>query len=427
MTSPARRVGPFLVLSRALHCTHGQAYTLVVVSLTALTLTLGVGGSTVPAPTPAAALPEVTVVPSPIATQTPAAPSQEPSSTGPSGLPALLPLGPSMAPVPRQPSSVPTNGGLAIAARVGHPFAPGALALSDGHLYVGTDNGTDKGGQGPSVLFRYGSDPNHASALTVSGQGSHARGVAALTVLPDRTLVVADAGSGRVLTVDPELRGQRTWATLPDLPTCGVTLVLDCEPGAQNHPPTPTGLAADGRGGVYIADAGQATVWHLARVSTTPEVWFQDVTWFGGSGPTGLARTPDGGLDVTVGSTLDPSNLQNGGLYHLAVAADGTAPTQASLVASFAPGDLPGPLVVAASGTRYVVLLGTQKVVTVTAAGVIGPLPAASSVTRPTALVLGGRQLLIASSTISGRPKTCAVTAVPVPDIPTRDQAGGIS
>jgi hypothetical protein len=290
-------------------------------------------------------------------------------------------------------------------------------------VYVGTDNGTATGADRPSRVFAFSDDSSPQGSLDVAGQGSHARGVSALAVLPDGAITIGDADTARIIVLDPALRTQRVRASLPQLRPCLLALPLPgCAPGVLPHAPLPTGIAVDNAGTMYIADQGQGTIWRLRAGDAGPQPWFQSLSWATGRGPTGIAWARDGGLEVTVGSALEATQPTGGGLYHLTVGPHGAAPSAATLVAPFGVFEVPGALAVGTSGTAYIVLNGPHTLVTVSPTGAIAPLATqpGAPLDSPSAVALEAGRLLVANAPADNNADRTAVIAIDVSDDPMR-------
>src|SRR4051794_7580968 len=100
-----------------------------------------------------------------------------------------------------------------------------------------------------------------------------------------------------------------------------------------------------------------------------PSQWYSSTDLATGDGPAGLALGSSSSLLFTAGSTLDTSNVNAGGLYSLAVGANGSAGAR-TLLAGFASGDRPGALAVDPAGPVYIILRGSGTLSTFNAGAV---------------------------------------------------------
>jgi hypothetical protein len=410
-------------VARRLGCTEGQLYTIA--TGLAVAAWLGLAGR---AAAPASALAEpavpqaqpsvaptspVVVVPTaPAPTLTPA---PVPAVSGaPVPPPAVLPSAATPEPTPEL-----TFAQRPVLARVGRPGAPGGLAVtSDGQLFVGTDNGTARGVPGPSKLFRYdGRTGALRTGTAITGQAPHhADGLGALVAGPTAVYAV-DVDTSRVLRIDRVTHAQSVATSVPDLKPCLVTPgATPCEPGALDHPPVLSALALDDSGALYIADSGQATIWRLPAGGHAASPWYQSMDFATGDGPAGLVIDGTGALLVTVGTSLDASNPNMGGLYSIARGTHGAAGAR-SLLASFSSSEKPGPLALDTSGVVYVILRGTSSIVSVDS-GTVTRLTTASSpvpLDDPAALAVAGDRLLVANRGTNNNANHWAVLSFPLP------------
>jgi DNA-binding beta-propeller fold protein YncE len=289
---------------------------------------------------------------------------------------------------------------------------------------VTTDNGTAHGQPGASHVFSYDSQGNRTADRTISGQPSdHVNGLTGAAVDPvTGHVAVLQPDAPRILIIDVASGTQGVLAEIPDLPACLISLgASPCQQGAEDRKPFPVAAAYDRRGDLFVTDSAQDTIWRLRRGAQLPEVWFQSPYFAVGDGPYGLALTASG-VEFTVGTSVDPAAPTAGGLYRVAVNADGTAGAL-SLTALFARGDEPGPLVIGSSGTAYVVLRGAGAIVAITPSGSQswridppgkGPLP----LDTPSALALVPGQLLVTNKGSGADPAHWAVLAVTVNEGP---------
>jgi hypothetical protein len=308
-------------------------------------------------------------------------------------------------------------------ARIGAPGAPNALARgAEGTIYVTTNNGTARGTPlVPSRVFSYRRDGSRAAGVAVEGQPpDHADGVTAAAVDPGNGhLVVVDANTARVIEVEPDTGRQRVLAKIPDLPPCFVPVgASDCQPGALDAGPVPSGAAFDARGTLYVSDSGQATIWRLVRGERKLQVWYQSFDFSTGDAPAGVAFDGRGHLLVTAGSSFDGNNPQSGGLYAIAIASDGSAGGR-TLRATFSDADAPGAVAVGATRRAYVVLRGARAVVSVRPDGkAAGRYELGARLDAPGGVVVDADRFLVANQSTTNDPEKWHVIAVGIKDRP---------
>jgi hypothetical protein len=421
------------VMVRRLNLTEGQAYT-IVIGL-ALAILLGATGippvlrtRTVPARATANPLTERgqnATVAAPAITEL----ATSPAAPGRRAPTASTPTAGQTASGPPQTASLPAAAlpllTITTFARVDRPGAPGGLAVGrNGTIHVTTDNGSAHGDPGASHLFSYDPRGNRIADQTITGQPSdHVNGLTGVAVDPiTGHVAVLQPDAPRVLTIDVGSGGQQLLAEIPDLPACLISLgASPCQQGAEDRQPFPVAAAYDSNGDLLVTDPAQDTIWRLRRGAQLADVWFQSTFFTVGDGPYGLALT-DSAVEFTVGTTIDPAAPTSGGIYRVAVNADGTAGAL-TLVALFPRGDGPGPLAVGSSGTAYVVLRGTGAIVAITPAGSEswridppggGPIP----LDTPSALALVPGQLLVANQGSGTDAAHWAVLAVTVNEGP---------
>lgn len=388
----AARRGPTVWLARLLGCTEGQVYTVALATFLALAAAL-VGlpptmrdvvptartpsASAVATPTPPAeTAAEGTDVPTPVARPAqvahatvagataevaPAAPAR--GVTGETAeAPAVIP------PAPTPTPAVPPATGLGpagVAARVGEPGAPDGVAVDGaGRVYVTTNNGTLRGGAGPSKVLRYGPDGTLEREITVAGQdAARPGGLTGALVAPDGGVLVLDSAPARVLRLDLDRSEQSTHAVLADLPACGPTALANaCEAGMDDDPaPRAMALAADGA--LFVTDSGQGLVWRI-RGAGAPEPWFVFPAGEAASGPTGIAIDGEGDVLVVTSMALQ-GDAGRGLVQRIDVRPDGTAGARSTLASTdmlSGPVGLAvtadGAIVVAFTASNVLVLLG---------------------------------------------------------------------
>jgi sugar lactone lactonase YvrE len=287
----------------------------------------------------------------------------------------------------------------------------------NGHVVVSTDNGAARGLPGPSKVFEFDPSGRRVHDITIGGQPEdHANGLGAATIDPhDGSLLVVDRSNHRVLRVQLSSGDQSVATNLPDVKPCGAALVdPPCEPGFIDHPAEPTALAIAPSGALYIADAGQATIWQWRPGASPPVPWYQSIDLATGDGPSGLALAGDA-VFVSAARTLDPSSRLAGGLYRIAVNADGSAGAR-TLVAAFSSDERPGSIAAGSGGVIYVILRGTDTIAMVDADGV-SKVPTSESpvpLDAPSAVVVHDGDLLVTNQSRSNTPANWVVLRFPL-------------
>jgi hypothetical protein len=291
-------------------------------------------------------------------------------------------------------------------------------------VFVTTDNGDARGGDGPSHVFAYDSGGVASSDLVIAGQPEErVGGLAGVAVGPDRgDLAVVDPEGRRIVSVDMAAGTQAVRARIPDLPVCLLPLAtVACQPGVEDREPFPVSVAYDGARHLFVTDPAQDTIWRLRPGESSPEVWYQSVHFTTGAGPHGIA-VDGASVTFTVGASHDLSALGAGALYRLAVEPDGSA-GELTFVHAFPRGEPPGALALGSSGAAYVVLGSSGAIVTIARDGSqtgridppgTGPIPLDSP--SAVALVHGG--LLVANGRTSDDAERWAVLTLVVDDGP---------
>jgi sugar lactone lactonase YvrE len=348
--------------------------------------------------------------PTPVFAQAaPAEPPAHADAPTPGVAPAIS-SAPVPAPIEEQPApAAPSRlGAVGLFARVPDPGAPEGIAVAnDGTVYVATNNAEGRGGPGPSEVLRYSAGGTLQGAVQIAGQTANRKmGVTGLALEPGGALLVADGSTGRIIRLDPA-GGQRTVATLLDLPSCGgvVAAPLGCEPGVVNHPPLPRGIVVDTAGVIYVTDAGQGIIWRI-DATTVPRPLHSDAAYAGSSALGGIAIDKVGELLFVAGR-----------VYALPVDTSGQAGTRRQF-AEISPGD--GALGVAADAEGVYVSLarinrililaptGAERARVATADGDPVPLDA------PSGIAASGTRLLITNESASNVANNWAVlTAAP--------------
>lgn len=320
-------------------------------------------------------------------------------------------------------TAVPTVLSITTFARVDHPGSPGGLAVArGGTVYVTTNNGTARGDSGASHVLAFDSAGVQTADRAIDGQAAdHVNGLTGAAVDPiTGAVAVLEPDRARVFSIDMSSGAQRVLTEIPDLPACLISLgALPCQQGAEDRAPFPVAAAYNAQGDLFVTDPSQDTIWRLRLGAQAPEVWQQSTYFTIGDGPYGLAVDGDA-VEFTVGTSFDPAAPTSGGLYRVAINADGSAGAL-TLVAAFPRGAEPGPLAVGHTATAYVVLRATGTIVAITPAGAeawrIDP-PGAGTIPldTPSALALMAGRLLVANQGTGADPAPWAVLAVSVND-----------
>lgn len=183
--------------------------------------------------------------------------------------------------------------------------------------------------------------------------------VLGLAVDDDRT-VVAAADPARVATLDLATGELSTLAELPDVLPCYLSLDGGpCEPGVADAAPVPSAVLAHPTAGLLVADAGQGAIWSIA--DGTAVLWSADENMEGlpGDGLAALALADGGDVVATVGARV---SVDGGGAIVRFEVTDGKA-TTTQVIAATDSDDPPGGVAVGTSGTIYVALPATDRIV----------------------------------------------------------------
>ena len=237
-------------------------------------------------------------------------------------------------------------------ARVQHPGFPAYVhAHRNGRVYAGTYT-NPQGDSQPSLVREWTGDGMLQRTWTVPGQDlSRDHGVQVAHQDRLGRLVLLEKSRPRVMTLDPRTGRFRTWARIPDLPTCS-TGEQPCSPNAVDQGPIPNYATWGPGGALFVSDYAQAVIWRLDRRMQTPRPWFTspalDGSEFGTAGIVFRPRQRD--LLVTQQSTaVDASAPTNGKLYRLPVRPSGEPGRLRTLWTSL-PGDLPDGFGIGRSG-----------------------------------------------------------------------------
>ena len=416
-------------LAQRLDCTEGQLYTVAIGLVIALPFAVfGIPPTLRHYPAAAAAQaaphPPAVAVPTDAPQPVISVPTSSPGFGPPT--PVVGPVAPPVADEPAvagpSPSPEPTSaplptalppGTITVVARVGSPGSPAGVAyLPDGSIIITTGNPSR-----PGVAMEYARDGRLRRQVPITRRPA---GLVAATSDGTGAVTMLDASASRVVTLPRGADTALVRATVPDVPPCVPAVGSGgCEPGLQDRPVQLAGLALDRHGTLYLADAGQGIIWRLRAQDRVPQVWYSSADLDTGDGPAGLAFDRSGRLLFTTGTSLDIANPGNGGLYRLSVTSSG-APGSRTLLHAFVSGDRPGPIVVGASGTAYVIARGVGAVVSLDATGKetgrvsspgTGPVP----LDTPAGLALAPGRLLV-SNEAPQHPAHWAVLAIAVND-----------
>ena len=408
-------------LPRRLGCTEGQLYTMATGAVVAALLATA-GSHAAQNAGLAGAPPASSPVDAPVVT----VPTTAPVSPAPGIVPGPVPAPvissggeqPPPVPLPTEwvPIALPT--GPVVFARIGSPGAPAGLAVApDGRVFVTTDNGTFQGLAGPSKVFELGADGRQMGAVTITGQPrDHGYGLRGAAVDPvDASVFVSDVDTSSVIRIDAASHAQRLVVHVPNVQPCLQTLnVAPCEPGLTDFAPGLSALLFDKAGNLFIADAGQGTIWRLSAGKATLSQWYSSIDLATGDGPAGLAFSSTGSLLFTAGSTFDTSNGNGGGLYSLAIGTDGSAGAR-TLLAGFPSGDRPGAVAADPFGAVYVIARGKGAIVAFDA-GALKPFTTTGSpipLDTPSGLLFQNGRLLVTNGTASKTAASWAVLSFP--------------
>ena len=410
----------------------GDVWTVSIGLVLAVTLAV----STIPAVLDARSAAPRTAAP---AMDAPIIPAEPGAVTGPPAEPVALPppaaatqplLGPlvPLPPVAAAGDELPGGGGPAPAAPPPTPTlpAPGAVRLfaalpagsvpggvaagADGSVWAGTD-APAAAGAAPQVLTWDALGVLKGSVDVPGSPADRTRGIPALTPLPDGSLAAVDAATSRLLRHDPVTRSWTELARVPDVAPCLVVTPAPCQPGVLDTAPLLRGVAVDAGGSVFIADAGQGTIWRLTRGSPL-EAWYSSADIAGSEGVSGLAVGLDGHLRAVVTRLGAVQGTAAGALLRIDREQDGSAGTR-TVVAAFQAGEDPVDVALGTSGNSYVALRGADAVVTLDSTGVEQLRVVDDALQDPTALHLAAGRVLVTAAS-----PTPAVLAIGTTDTP---------
>ena len=325
--------------------------------------------------------------------------------------------------------ATPQVGDTRVFAAVGAPGHPDtSIVLPGGDIAVSTNRGA-RGAPGPSKVFRYRPDGTLVRTYTVTGQqldGDH--GTMGMALDRQGRLYLADYAPARVLRIDLHTGAQSTYATLPDLPSCGSRAAgTPCDNGVGDSRPWTDGLAFDAHGRLLVTDLAQGTVFRIPNGGGAAQVWLQGPELRSTFGPNQLQMDPAGDLLLSITSSTVPTLTGRGAVYRVDVRPDGSAGALRLLYAT-APGEGPDGFALGRSGRIYLVTLVTDRLVVLRPDG-----SEERSFTRPkegpapfdspsSATLVGGGRLLVTNLTyFTSRASNALVLSVHVGDEPVPD------
>ncbi len=257
-------------------------------------------------------------------------------------------------------------------ATVGEPGMPEGIAVRDGVVYVSTHTSV-RGNSGgpPSRIFSYDLDDGSLlGSFEVQGQAlDETHGVLMIAFDADGRLYAVDRNPPRIvrfdLTQDPP--GQETYATLPDLPSCGPAGAEEpCSPTILDQAAFPDGMAFGPDGSAYVTDLEAATIFRVPpggdAVGPT-EIWYQDARFDGVFGLNGIAVDPTGSmLTFAMTGSQQPATPAQGVIYTLPLVDTPTADDLGVFHVFLEPAAGPDGIAYGGSGRLYVALAGHNQV-----------------------------------------------------------------
>ena len=329
-----------------------------------------------------------------------------PASPSSPTLTAFVPPAPAPAPAapggPTQPSGPLTPeeqlGDSALFAAVPAPGAPTAISVTTaGDVWVGTDNGADRGSDGPPKVFHLDS----AGALQREYQPSGiVGGITALVATGEGPVYLLTRSPTGVMVLHPDTGLTEPYASIPDLRPCVPPVITtDCDGSIADQPPVPAAMAFDDVGNLYIADPGQGAIWRVPPGGGNPEQWLVRTDWANPlrpAGPTGLAFDGAGNLVVVVQGTLtDDAGI----IYLIDITGDGQ-PTEPVELARTDPGALPAGIALGQSGQMYLSLSTAGQVLVLGVDGrEVARTPTQTTIDTPAGIAFHGTDLLVTAQT----------------------------
>ena len=249
-----------------------------------------------------------------------------------------------------------------------HVQSPGYPAYAfhhrNGRVYAGTYT-NPQGDHQRSRVFEWSRNGTLLRSWTVPGQRlGQEHGVQVANADAHGRLVLLEKSTSTVRTLNVRTGRFRTWATLPDLPTCAPgTTGPHCSPNATDLPAIPNYATWGPGGALYVSDYGQAVIWRIPPGTVKPHVWFASAQLDGTDfGTAGLVYRP-GRRDLLItqqSTATDGTVPTDGKLYRLPIRASGQPGTLRTLWTSN-PGDLPDGFGIARSGHVYVANAGLSN------------------------------------------------------------------
>jgi hypothetical protein len=376
---------------------------------------------------PAVALPPEVAVAAPGEALPPAEPPLQPPT--PPLLGPLVPLAPAVpdvdsdpapAPAPPAPAGAPppAPGELRRFAALPGGALPGAVAAdADGTVSAGTD-APARSGDASALLTWDRTGVLRRTAPVPEQPADRTRGLTGLEPLLDGSLAAVDAATSRLLRYDVLARSWSATARVPDVPPCLLITAAPCQPGVLDAAPLLRGLAVDATGGVYVADAGQGTIWRL-RPGQQIEPWYSSADVAGPEGLAGLAVDADGHVLAVVTRLGGLQGTAAGALLRIERAEDGSAGPR-SVVAGFSAGEDPVDVALGSSGSAYIALRGVDAVVTLDGTGFEQVRVVDEALKDPSALHLSSGRVLVASA--GQTPAVLEIGVDDAPLVPTRSR-----
>lgn len=274
-----------------------------------------------------------------------------------------LGLGPGLGPAPAGAAADRDRWDTRVFSRVPAPGFPAYVHVHtrSGRVYAGTY--TDPAGDTiRSRVFEWSPRGQLLRSWRVPGQRlDQPHGVQVATNDARGRLVLLEKSTSRVMTLDVRTGRFRTWAKLPDLPTCGVgPSSRSCSPNLMDKAAIPNYAAWGPGGALYVSDYAQAVIWKIPRRSRRPRVWFAssalDGTEFGATGIVFRRGSRDFLISqqTTAASVANPTT---GKLYRLPLRRNGR-PGALSTLWESQPAELPDGFGIARSGRIYLANAG---------------------------------------------------------------------
>ena len=260
-------------------------------------------------------------------------------------------------------------------ATVGSPGYPANVyAHPNGRVYAGTYTNL-LGDSIRSKVFEWSASGTLLRTWTIPDQLlDKPHGVQVSVSDAKGRLLLLEKSTSRILRLDLGTGKFTTYATLPDLPTCGVAAAgVVCSPNLVDHEGIPNYSVWGPKGELYVTDFAQAVIWRVPPGGGTPQPWFTDKRLDGLEfGTAGIALSPDRKALYVMQQTslgLGELSIGTGKLYKLPIASDGR-PGSLSKVWESRLAELPDGFSIAKSGRIYIGNAGLlQQIVVIDAAG----------------------------------------------------------